>query len=612
MASPEDWRDECLYFFLPDRFSDETPADRALLDRRKLAEGRGGEPTWDTDAWIAWGESGRVRFGSGDHPGCHQPIGLSIPPNVTTIWLGPFCAQRRHSFVDNESHQADEYHGYAIQDFLEVDPRFGTRQDIVDLVQEAHDLGIRVIFDIIVNHTARNWLYKVNGQLVQVQNDPKFTGTVYDFGAWLDGAGRPMPAGSDPGPKDAVWPSELQDADAYHRMGEIVSWGSGDVDLSDTAEFRLADMTNRDLNLGYQLPTPPGRPPSDRVLDIMIACWTYWISLTDCDGFRIDTLKHISVEEARTFCGAIKEFAESVGKKNFLLAGEVAGSDEWENRYLEELSVNLDATLEINEARNQLRAAALDQSADTFLNRYSDPRHDPGPGSHRVAGSCFVTSIDDHDDIDDRQRFPGCTRIDPANDDGNADSYFYPLQAVPGAAMLLYTLGIPCLYYGTEQGMSGPALRTPWSLPGWLSPDVGGDRYLREAMFGPDHARPVGASGLPDIPGGSTDDPNAPGFGPFGTAGKHLFDEDSAVFRRVRAILAARQPTPRCASVANMPAPPRSRAMTPPSAGRPMERSLGRGSSPARNWSWLSTHTRRLTRQAHRQPVPRRYWSTPS
>ena len=43
--SPVDWRDECLYFFLPDRFSDEQ--ERPLLDRRRLDEARGARGSWD-------------------------------------------------------------------------------------------------------------------------------------------------------------------------------------------------------------------------------------------------------------------------------------------------------------------------------------------------------------------------------------------------------------------------------------------------------------------------------------------------------------------------------------------------------------------------------------
>ena len=60
----------------------------------------------------------------------------------------------------------------------------------------------------------------------------------------------------------------------------------------------------------------------------------YWIALTDCDGFRIDTVKHVTFEQARNFCGAITEFAINLGKRNFLLVGEMAGGDTVADRYL--------------------------------------------------------------------------------------------------------------------------------------------------------------------------------------------------------------------------------------------------------------------------------------
>ena len=69
---------------------------------------------------------------------------------ATTLWIGPVFKQRGHW---------ESYHGYAIQDFLEIDTRFGTRKDLVDLVSEAHMRGMRVLLDIVFNHTGNNWIY---------------------------------------------------------------------------------------------------------------------------------------------------------------------------------------------------------------------------------------------------------------------------------------------------------------------------------------------------------------------------------------------------------------------------------------------------------------------
>jgi len=50
-------------------------------------------------------------------------------------------------------------HGYGVQDFLDVDPRFGTREDLRDLVATAHAHGIYVILDVILNHAGPVFSY---------------------------------------------------------------------------------------------------------------------------------------------------------------------------------------------------------------------------------------------------------------------------------------------------------------------------------------------------------------------------------------------------------------------------------------------------------------------
>jgi hypothetical protein len=80
----------------------------------------------------------------------------------------------------------------------------------------------------------------------------------------------------------------------------------------------------------------------------------------------------------------------------------------------------------------------------------------------------------------------------------------------------------------------------------WL-PDWGrSDRYLREAMFGPAHPRKHGRDGLAPPPDGL--DTSLPGFGPFGTAGRHCFDEANPVYLRIAAACEARKryPVLRC------------------------------------------------------------------
>jgi hypothetical protein len=206
--------------------------------------------------------------------------------------------------------------------------------------------------------------------------------------------------------------------------------------------------------------------------------------LTDCDGFRIDTLKHVSLEEARNFCGTIKEFAANLGKDNFFLVGEITGGDYAEERYLDVLDRNLNAALDIGEMRPALNNVAKGLA---HPRAYFDG-FDPGSaimGSHRNLGNRHVSILDDHDHVfGDKLRFSS-----------EAASNH---QVVAGVALQLFTLGIPCIYYGTEQSFAGPEPSERVWLPGWGS----SDRYLREAMFGPQYPRQSGRAGLQPAPAG--------------------------------------------------------------------------------------------------------------
>jgi hypothetical protein len=109
-------------------------------------------------------------------------------------------------------------------------------------------------------------------------------------------------------------------------------------------------------------------------------------------------------------------------------------------------------------------------------------------------------------------------------------------QTTAATAIQLLTLGIPSLYYGTEQGFAGPEEAERSRLPGW----GGHDRYLREAMFGPRFPRAHGRAGVPGNGGGNGLDHELPGFGLFGTAGSHCFDSTHPLYLRTAAITAAR------------------------------------------------------------------------
>jgi glycosidase len=492
-ASPRDWRDEVIYFLLPDRFSDGQEKTRPLLDPNKRDAFRPAGFRWDS-----WSQSGSDRYQGGTIKGLTSKLQYISSLGATTLWIGPVFKQRGHW---------DSYHGYAIQDFLEVDSRLGSRKDLVDLVAAAHSKNMRVLVDTVFNHTGNNWIY-ANGQ-----DQPPYRAwpQYYEKGQWRDRGGNFTDAIRTP--DDGVWPKELWGDSCYTRAGEG-DLGRGAID-DPHAEYRRTDFVgDRDINYD-----------TAGVLDNVARCYKYWIALTDCDGFRIDTLKHVDEETGRNFCGSIKEFAAGLGKADFFLVGEVAGADSDADRYLEVLGSNLNATLDIGETRPTLTAVAkglAPASAYFKLTRVWDD----DLGSHRNSGKRRVSVLDDHDHVSGAKvRF---------SSDASSDH-----QVVAGVALQLFGLGIPCIYYGTEQAFAGPerSEREKY-LPDYGIGNPPPDKYLREAMFGPEHPRLSGLAGLASST--SAFDTSMPGFGPFGTSGAHTFNERSSAFVRIAALTQVR------------------------------------------------------------------------
>jgi len=203
----------------------------------------------------------------------------------------------------------------------------------------------------------------------------------------------------------------------------------------------------------------------------------------------------------------------------------VAGDDYSAERYREVFGTNLNATLDIGGSRRLLHAGAKGLAAPgtyfDFVRAWNDDL-----GSHRNAGRSHVSILDDHDHVSgDKVRFSS----DAASDH----------QVVAGVAIQLFSLGIPCVYYGTEQAFAGPEKsERDQYLPDYHA----ADKYLREAMFGPLHPRKSGIAGI----GATADalDENMFGFGPFGTSGAHAFNPQAPAFVRIASLARVRQRFP--------------------------------------------------------------------
>ena len=151
--SPAAWEDHVLYFLLLDRFSDGKERD-GYRDNADRPVETGTTPVYQP------GDSGRVDYGAwlsagngwqgGTLAGLKSKLGYLRRLGITTLWVSPIFRQ-----VPCEP----SYHGYGIQNFLDVDPHFGSRAEFRDFVQAAHEQGIYVILDIIAHHTGNVFTY---------------------------------------------------------------------------------------------------------------------------------------------------------------------------------------------------------------------------------------------------------------------------------------------------------------------------------------------------------------------------------------------------------------------------------------------------------------------
>jgi glycosidase len=469
--SPQDWADQALYFLLPDRFSDGKESQRPLYDRSN--------PTaFKTDDRRAWMKAGTT-FQGGTLRGIEGKLDYLKGLGITALWIGPVWKQRA---------DLQTYHGYGIQNFLAVDPRFGTAADLRSLVDAAHARGMYVLLDVIYNHTGNNWFYD-GGNNTPRETMPYREGEPHPFHSWRSKDGKPTSTIADP--DDGVWPIEFQNPDWYHRAGSIAQWDHPGKEMSSDAEFRMGDFGDlKDLNV-----------ENGECLDALVRCYQYWIAVSDCDGFRIDTVKHVPPPISAIFCHEIRTFARKLGKKNFLLLGEVTGSPEVVRGYVDPKGPNLDAVLDIESAPRRL---------SDFVKGLTPPEeffaHFGGRdamGEVRQLGRHHVCVLDDHDMV----WRSGKHRFAFENHAADPDA-----QSAHAVGTQLTTPGIPCIYYGTEQGFTGSeSLHDHEAEPCCEGRVPSADRYVREAMFG------------------------SP-FGAFLTTGCHFFDPAHPAYRRIAAI----------------------------------------------------------------------------
>ena len=245
-----DFRDESIYFLMTTRFYDGDPGNNSRTSHDNEVGNPDDDPSW-----------------RGDFKGLAQKLDYIKALGFTTVWITPV--------VKNWSEY--DYHGYHAYNFKEVDNRYQSSDfKYQDLIKAAHEKGIKVVQDIVLNHVGSHG----EENLQPLSN------------------GADSIAGSDGG-------------NVYHHNGFIQSW--------ETYQCQTTHIDGNCLDLETENP---------RVIEYLKEAYNQYIDM-GVDGFRIDTMKHISrLTFNNEFSPAFQAEAKKKGNNSFYMFGEVCARDE--------------------------------------------------------------------------------------------------------------------------------------------------------------------------------------------------------------------------------------------------------------------------------------------
>ena len=223
----------------------------------------------------------RSRHG-GTIKGVRKQLNYLNDLGVTTLLLCPVQVNVQH-VLDSEP-----YHGYAAYNMMDVDPHLGSMGELCQLIEEAHELGMAVVLDFTVNHLGPVFEYMDDkGILESLATGPQAV-------CW----------------KYQVVPSELNKEEHFSRLGVCQNF-------EDPIEYMNGDFppNNRRLSTNRK-----------ETQDVLLQIFKYWILQTDIDGFRLDAVKHVHPSFVSRMATELRTFAAGIGKRNFLLLGEILSS----------------------------------------------------------------------------------------------------------------------------------------------------------------------------------------------------------------------------------------------------------------------------------------------
>ena len=340
------WDNATVYFLLTDRFNNGNTTNDNSYNRGLYQDGSKVDYGTINNGGTKF-DGNVATFQGGDFKGITQKIkeGYFDDLGVNAIWVSGWVEQIHGYTVGGDGKQSFAhyaYHGYYASDFTELDKNYGTEAEFKEMIDTAHEHGIRIVMDVVMNHPGYNSIYDMNE---------------YGFGALLNGW------------QDKYYNFSKINQDNYHSVidynADASAWGKWWG--SDWIRAGLAGYTTGYGDLeGSQVYLPDFKTESTATVGIpqflqtkwtregtyqtkinelnstiskynlgnktvrnhLVAWYAQWVEQYGIDGFRCDTAKHVEQESWKTLSTACTKALE-----NWRTANPNAAGADWDEEF---------------------------------------------------------------------------------------------------------------------------------------------------------------------------------------------------------------------------------------------------------------------------------------
>ena len=386
---------DVLYMLMPDRFAQGANHPTQVKGMRTYVEDRS-KPS--------------LRHG-GDLNGIREHLDYFKELGVTALWFTPV--------LENDSPDSENgfstYHGYATTNYYQVDPRFGSNEDYKRLCDEAHAKGLKVVMDMIFNHSGFEHPWTQDMPSKDWLNVPE----------WLT----EQQSGRDPmtgftANSDGSEPAKSAYLQTSYKLTPVVDPYASKIDMKETTE-------------GWFVPSMPDlNQHNPHLMRYLIQNSIWWIETVGIDGIRMDTYPYAYADAMAQWMKEIDEEYPNFNTVGETWVTEPAYTAAWQrdsklvekNSYLKTV-MDFSFFDKLNQAKNEETDGwwnGLNRLYNSFVYDYLYPNP-----------SSVMAFIENHD----TDRFLGNGRD--------------TLSLKQALALLLTVNRIPQLYYGTEVLMNG-------------------------------------------------------------------------------------------------------------------------------------------------------------